>query len=398
MVSKKYILPCIWLLVAYAGVLEFGGFSQGRTKILLLFFGTILVAIQKGTWGKISSERNLLFLCFLAPVAFLSSIYTHSFETNLLISLVQVYGSLVFFILLRVAGDKVLHANLPKYMFVFIGSQIFAACVKFVIFGQQEGLGVGTLSVQAGSISTFISVLICYHACNNSSLKACLLFILGATLFAFINEKRFAMLLVFTFALLVFRDLKFSTREQRSMYLLVLPALLIPLLLLFMNSIDSILEGNSIFAFPARVIHYLTQTDGAGLPIGRIAGILYVFTQYSSIEQFLFGFDPFFYFSSAFIEASVGDVVTFRPSAFVITFVRFGIFGCLPWFVVMIYIWRRISGRYATIFKLYVIFDFFVYSDNFFVSYFLVFYFATLASLRENARRPIFAAPSYHTN
>ena len=41
---------------------------------------------------------------------------------------------------------------------------MIAVSIKLLFVGQNEGLGIGTLSLQAGSLSTFIGTFMCIYA------------------------------------------------------------------------------------------------------------------------------------------------------------------------------------------------------------------------------------------
>ena len=72
--------------------------------------------------------------------------------------------------------------------------------LKLLLYGQEEGLGIGTMSIQAGSLSTFIvffiSVLAIERKTNGFLLHCVMRFFCFAGLFAVVNEKRLGILIV----------------------------------------------------------------------------------------------------------------------------------------------------------------------------------------------------------
>ena len=318
----------------------------------------------------VAKKFTVLVLSWIGLIA-IASVNKHGL--NFIIPFIQVFGPILFFVFLMNTTNRIEVNYLMKVSQIFVITQVSAALIKFLLVGQSEGLGIGTISIQAGSLSTLIAVYICYIATKNTNVNYKLILLLSALGFAFVNEKRLGLLLVLCFMFIEALNLNIKPKRFRPLYILGSACLLLTILPQGLKLIPTILEGNSLSYLPIRIFHYLTATDSSGLPIGRIAGLIYTLGNFDSIGELLFGKDIFFSFSSAIYSYSgVSNELSFRPSAFVISLMRFGIFGSLLLSYVLYFILKKIKGKGALIFKLYILIDFLIYSDNLFVNYLFI--------------------------
>ncbi|MDC3343063.1 hypothetical protein OAW22_02395 [Pseudomonadales bacterium] len=371
------------LFLASSGLLEQAGFSAGAVKIgaLAAVVGTsfLLICLRR---FELKVYPITLVLSGLIASMFCYVIYSYGFNVPVLAAFLQVFAPLVFFFSFRYlvgsSSDIRSQARIVDVQFklttVILSAQILAAVVKFALIGQEEGRGIGTLSVQAGSLSTFVVVLICTAGFWCKKLGVGIAVLAAAFFFAWVNEKRLGVLIVaVSFGLYFYFNLeRLKSRGTRA----ALGCVALPVIVVVFNyaaqSIDSILHGYSIWQLPLRVFDYLNQSDSSGNPIGRLAGLIYSFENPESKIQFLFGTNPLFSFGSSAlgIASSYADV-GFRPSAFAVTFVRFGITGSLVWAIFFWHVLTKILHEPKMyLFAFFIVIDFLIYSDNLFVSYF----------------------------
>lgn len=381
--------------IASAGLMQLLGISSGVIKLGALASSiglAFLVLCQRGF--RLSIYPATSSLLFLLVILALYLLYRYGLNLPVFSSFLQVFGPIVFFLLVRYLADSQVNRELReritnKYILfvVFIlTAQVLAAGFKLAVVGQDEGRGIGTLSVQAGSLSTFIVVLISSAGFWCKRLSVGFAVLSAALFFAWVNEKRLGVLIAaFSFGVYGYLNLhRIKTLLARGAVLSIAIPLFVVLFYLALQSIDSILHGYSVWQLPVRIFDYLNQSDSSGRPIGRLAGLLYSFDRPSSMQDFLLGVQPLFSFGSSAlgIASSYADV-GFRPSAFVVTFVRFGVVGVFVWAILFVHVISRMTHQPKLyLLALFVTFDFLIYSDNAFVSYFymLSIYFAMFLS------------------
>ena len=138
--------------------------------------------------------------------------------------------------------------------------------------------------------------------------------------------------------------------------------------------------------FGDRVSIYLLQGTADGIPIGRLAGIIWTLTQIS-FETLIKGLDPLMFFSSSLTDVSTIDEYIFRPSSFIIVFARTGLLGLISY----VWLFARLLENFhlSKILYIYIILDFLIYSDSIMVSYLYpivisLYYHASFSSSRKS--------------
>lgn len=378
----------IVVLILFAGILEWFGISQGLTKLVVLIIGMFCWIRSWNKYHFVEQKFTVLVLSWMGFTAIASA---NKYGLDFIIPFIQVFGPIIFFVFVINTTNRIEANHLTTVAQIFVITQVSAALIKFLLVGQSEGLGIGTISIQAGSLSTLIAVYICYIATQKTNINYKFILLFSALGFAFVNEKRLGILLVLCFIFIETLNLKIKPKRFRPLYILCSACFLLAILPQGLKLIPSILEGNSLSYLPMRVFHYLTATDSSGMPIGRIAGFIYTLGNFQSIGEVLFGKNIFFSFSSAIYSYSeVGDNLNFRPSAFLISLMRFGIFGSFLLLYVLYFILQKIEGKGALLFKLYLLIDFLIYSDNLFVNYvyiggLMVFFMGSIIGEREKS-------------
>ena len=386
------VLLILAFLLSSAGLLELGGVPAGAIKIFSLLVSLVLaflICVKRGLQLSVYPSTLAIYALICGPVIY--HCYISGFSATLLAALLQVFAPLIFYFSIRYFTDG---HNVDAYsreatfaksrlIKLFLSAQIIAALFKLLVVGQEEGRGIGTVSVQAGSLSTFIVVLTCTAAFWCKKFLAGLAVLTAALFFAWVNEKRLGVLLaalsfgVYTY----FIAERFSQPGVRACITVIALPVLLSIFYFAVQTIDSILHGYSVWQLPIRIFEYLNQSDSAGNPIGRLAGLTYSIGNVSNYQSLFFGTQPLFAFGSSAlgVETNYNDV-GFRPSAFVVTFVRFGFFGVLAWIIFFWHVISKISREPKFyLFSFFLVADFLIYSDNAFVSYLFVLsiYFAT---------------------
>ena len=124
------------------------------------------------------------------------------------------YLLLVALLNLNISESTIKKIN--KYIVLLFLIQIPAAITKFVIIGQDEGAGVGTVSMQGGELSTIlplVAIAFLFAFCLFKSKKKYIVFIIGFMIFGLIGEKR---ALMFYIPLLLFLVYYLYTKQRRA--------------------------------------------------------------------------------------------------------------------------------------------------------------------------------------
>tara|TARA_X000000950_G_scaffold274779_1_gene360297 strand:- start:497 stop:1681 length:1185 start_codon:yes stop_codon:yes gene_type:complete len=368
-----------FIILLLSGLWELAGIPTFITKIsffvILLFISGILFLSKK---LRISMFETILFFTLVPYLIILYFIYP---DLSTLISIFQVFSPIIILILiLNISHELNNKSNFFKeYIKYFVILQIIAAFIKFFLIGQGEGQGIGTLSIQAGSLSTFIGFIICLFALVHKSkgnFMLYILFFLLALLFVIINEKRLGILIV---AALAFYSSYYGEGSKKYLSNLFLkPALIISLSIIFIylgiTFVPTIIEGFTIANFDERVWTYLTATQSDGTAIGRLAGLIQTYELLTLNNQFYLGMGPETYLSSNI--SGVTDEF-FNPIALTIVLGRFGFIGLFFWLLYFVYLYRiSKADSLLRIFVLYLLFDFIIYSNSIFLSHSLVLIFA----------------------
>ena len=136
----------------------------------------------------------------LLALALLSYIYNQSETLPAIFFVRQIFVFYLFFVAmlnLNLSEETIFKIN--KFIVVLFLIQLPAAAIKFMVIGQDEGRGIGTVSWQAGQFSTTlplfaISFLLSFYFFRKE--KKYLLLIAGFILFGIVGQKRALALLI----------------------------------------------------------------------------------------------------------------------------------------------------------------------------------------------------------
>ena len=384
--ATKIIFITGFIILLLSGLWELVGIPTFMTKIsffAIILFISIVHLLNRRL--SISIFETLLLFILALYLLILYFIYP---GLSTLISLFQVFSPIIILsLILSISNNLNNKFNFfEEYIKYFVILQIIAALIKLIIIGQGEGQGIGTISIQAGSLSTFIGFIIClfglFHK-SQGNFKLYLLFFVLAFLFVIINEKRLGILIVS--ALFFFSAYYGKGSKNYFIKILLKPLLVISLSTVFIflgiTFVPSIIEGFNLTNFDERVWQYLTATQSDGTAIGRLAGLIQTYELIVVNDKFYFGMGPETYLSSNI--SGVTDEF-FNPIALTIVLGRFGFTGLLIWLLYFGYLYKISKvDSLLRIYVLYILLDFIIYSNSIFLSHSLVLIFAAFYNLKK---------------
>lgn len=381
--SSSFIVTSGVLLLLLSGIWEFVGLPtflvKGLFFLIILVITLLSVFQQKVT---MPADHFVILGIIFMVVGLLLVTYPSLLSA---VSYFQIFGPVIVFISLMSLLKSFDVSRMEGFFLIFVLLQTLAALIKFSVIGQSEGGGIGTLSVQAGSVSTFLVFFICLVAMRQSFLgnrQLGYLLLFMALLFSILNEKRLGLLVVCGMSLLVLawrghRSLaSFGVNllgVRNAMRLMLAGLLATGLLALGAHFVPSLHEGYSLLTLAPRIISYLMQTASDGTPIGRLAGLFHVFGRLELENGWMIGLGPMEFMSSN-LTSSSAEGATFRATGFTILIARTGLVGVFIYSLFFLSLWRMsVFTTSARLFVIYVFFDFLVYSDTLFVSHGVVF-------------------------
>ena len=372
---------CLFIFVGLNGVIEFFGIPTALTKILLL--GLVLaIFFLYGLEAKFIVSKQL-FLLF-TTILLLSYVHIGSSSSIVLaVSLFQIFSPLILYYSLENLLSHSSRMYSKRILIFWLALQIMGALIKLFVVGQNEGQGIGTVSIQAGAISAYVVVIFCISAIAlNVNNKNAILLLGLALFFAMVNEKRIGILVVALFAYLIFSyGHKFQFKFIRLFIVIPLSA---GTLYVGSVAIPSLLEGMSVFQFGERVSTYLLLVNDDGSAVGRIAGLIQTISNLKGYEQLFFGNGPDVYLSSSVAGVTNNTDLGFNAIGTSILVGRFGFFGLFVLIGLMFFLLKRQQGRASRFLVLYMMFDVIIYSSGFFLSYIGVYVLLLFRSIEMN--------------
>ena len=372
---------CLFIFVGLNGILELFGIPTAATKFLLLgavIFIFLLYGLE--TRFIISKQMILLFTTILLlSYAHISS----SSNIVLAVSLFQVLSPLVLYYLLESLMTYSSRVISKRILIFWLALQILGALIKLFVIGQNEGQGIGTVSVQAGAVSAYVVVTFCLSAIVLNVNKKTAILLLGlALLFALINEKRIGILVVGLCAFLIFsKGHNFQVKLTR--YFVAIP-LTVGILYVGSVAVPSLLDGMSVLQFGDRISTYLLMVNEDGSAVGRLAGLIQTISNLEGYGQLLFGSGPSMYLSSSVAGLTNNTDLGFNAIGSSIVIGRFGFFGLFLLLGLMIFLLKRQRGRASRFLVLFMMFDIMIYSAGFFLSYLGVYVLLLFRSIEIN--------------
>ena len=385
--STRSIIHFIAIVfIVLSGLLEFIGFPTAMTKALCLFLLLIMFG-REVVLGHSKVPVYALILVFFMMATMLIHL-TSSNYLALSVSMFQIWSPfLVFYLLYSLQGAR--SKDTSKILLFVLSIQMAAAIVKFIMVGQNEGKGIGTISIQAGSLSTYIVCIFCVTTLAfKSSQKVVLICLVSALVFTIINEKRLGVIIVLIFAM--FHYVRFSGSIYRLVITYSMGLGLISLTGYFgARFIPTLLDGYSILQFDTRVISYLMQTTENGEAIGRLAGSFQTLERVASEDALLFGLGPAEFLSSNITGTNGMAGAGFNIVGSTLVIARFGLVGFVM-VLFSIYSLYKLQLNTAGKFLVgFVLFDFIIYSNSFFLSYISIYALMLLQGIEHENKKTL---------
>lgn len=392
-----------FLVLALSGVWEAIGISTWVIKLTnLIIIVTGFVLLLAG--GQLRISVTILMTGVLGLAIAIISALRNPLDLVLL-SYFQLFSPIIVFGLLMSILPAARQRLLVRILCFFLALQLLAAIVKLWTVGVSEGQGVGTLSIQSGSVSSFIVFLITMIALElhirGFPKRIIITLFLAALFFTVVNEKRLGVLIISGMAavtIIAHRDIKlghlFSVLKNKTSVkrLISACALVVVILNIGVWFLPSLVEGYSLDALPSRISSYVFQRDSGGKPLGRLAGSVDTVRELADQNQLLFGSGP-----SAFLHSNLStagseqSIAGFRATGATILVARAGAVGVFIYLTFFRYLWIRTRHSFAAqLGVVYLFLDFMLYSDAIFVSHgiFYIFVIFLLATINSNQYIP----------
>jgi len=300
-----------WLLVFTNGIVKLlnlptAVYKIGIPLIVLIMFINVL-SRNKSLNIKMKypfiKEVGLFFV-----ISLFSKIYNGMDTISYLYFLIFTILSYLYFIVIVNEADREKNKKILKFISILFFIQIPAIFIKYLVLGQSEKGGIGTLSLEGGSISTIfpmfaIAILFSYYLFYKN--KKYLTYIFLFTLFAVIGGKRaiiFFFPLTMFFASFLFIVLMKKRINYRKNIKVLLSVSIIAFLIIYIGvrlnptlNPDKELFGSFDLNYVYNYVDvYTSQEDAQHFQMRRKAGLIY-FSKYvwnNGIFQALFGEGP----------------------------------------------------------------------------------------------------------
>ena len=190
---RLYIHYLYWLLIFGTGIIQLLGLNSGIYKLGIPFLTVILLVysfISKG--NELKFPFISWYLAFIG-VSIISSVVNGIDYFSLLYFLIYTSLSYFYFIILYNEINFLIIKKIVSFIKILVLIQIPAIFIKYILIGQTEHGGIGTLSINAGSVSTIfplfiITILFCLYLFKNKNKY--LIYILLFSLMGIIGNKR----------------------------------------------------------------------------------------------------------------------------------------------------------------------------------------------------------------
>tara|TARA_Y100000768_G_scaffold60998_1_gene41406 strand:- start:9955 stop:11154 length:1200 start_codon:yes stop_codon:yes gene_type:complete len=373
---NKLIFSLGFFIILLNGLWEFVGLPTFLVKIsffTILLFVSLVVAAKR----KFYVSSFEFYLAFMIIIFFLCTYFMYP-NIGTLVSFFQIFSPVFIVLLLFIISRNYSNSKFySRLLLTFFILQMIAVSIKLLFVGQNEGLGIGTLSLQAGSLSTFIGAFMCIYAMHvkeKGLIAIHFIILFSALFFVLVNEKRLGTLIVIFFVLYTSMSSSpgmknfISTRVFKFVFG---AAIAIVFFILGTTLIPTILDTYAITELDQRIWSYLTATHSDGRPIGRLAGLFQAFIQLVDENRLLIGMGPESLLFSNVTNTTMN--VEFNPIGLTVVLSRFGIIGIVLMSCFFYYLFKIAKGNFVLkIFALYILLDFLIYSNSLFLSYSLV--------------------------
>lgn len=149
-----------WILIFLTGIFQLFGLSSGIYKLGIPLVSAGLFAYSFFTKGNQLKFPFLAWVFGFGIVAVVSSYLNQVDSFSLAYFLIYTLLSYAYFIVLINEDSNLLISRVVSFIKLLILLQVPAIIVKYLLIGQSEHGGIGTLSVNAGSVSTIFPIFI----------------------------------------------------------------------------------------------------------------------------------------------------------------------------------------------------------------------------------------------
>jgi hypothetical protein len=182
-----------WILIFMTGIFQLLGINSGIYKIgIPLVSGVLFINTFVSNGNQLKYPFVWWFIGFIG-VAGISSFINRIDTFSLLYFLVYTSLSYFYFIVLINENSVLVISKVISFIKLLVFIQIPAILIKFILIGQSEHGGIGTLSINAGSVSAIfplfiITILFCLYLFENK--RKYLIYILCFCILGVIGSKR----------------------------------------------------------------------------------------------------------------------------------------------------------------------------------------------------------------
>jgi len=204
-----------WALIFCTGIFQLLNIDSSVYKMGIPLVSGILFAYTFITKGNQIKYPFVWWIIGFIGVGMISSLLNQIDSFSLLYFFIYTILSYSYFIVLVNETSLLLISRIVSFIKILVLIQIPAIFIKFLLIGQTEHGGIGTLSVNAGSVSTIfplfiITILFCFYLFENK--KKYLVYILCFSLLGIAGNKR--AILIFIPMVLVICSLLFVKLER----------------------------------------------------------------------------------------------------------------------------------------------------------------------------------------
>ena len=190
---KLFLHYLYWILIFFGGIIQLYQMNSAIYKI-----GIPLLAVILFIYQFIASAGRLKYPLYGIPLAFVAVSITSAILNgidyfSLINFMIYTVLSYCYFIVLVNESNLLVIQKIIHFLKILVLIQIPAIIVKFILVGQSEGEGIGTLSEGGGSISTIfplfiITFLFCLYLFQEKKIYFFLMFCF--LFFAIVGDKR----------------------------------------------------------------------------------------------------------------------------------------------------------------------------------------------------------------
>ena len=205
-----------WTLIFMTGIFQLLGINSGIYKIGIPFVSGVLFIYTFVSRGNQLKYPFVWWFVGFTGLAVISSFVNKIDTFSLLYFLVYTSLSYLYFIVLINENSILVISKVISFIKLLIAIQIPAVIIKFFLIGQSEHGGIGTLSINAGSVSAIfplfvITILFSLYLFENK--KKYLIYIICFCILGVIGSKR--AILIFIPLVLIICGFLFVKLERR---------------------------------------------------------------------------------------------------------------------------------------------------------------------------------------